>query len=209
MGGTTAVIQLTVAPLKEGAPVTIETTPPPTQTKRESRPPREVEPTKAALPRTSAVSVPEPQATIGAPEIRSRTSRPHQDRNADTPPSEEVQRREEKTPVRRTQTSNQIHVSTSIPAVVGSKYEPPRISGRQPAYPAEARRLGLRGRVVVRLFIDVTGAITRVELATSSGHRLLDEAALSSLRTWRAQPARRGGVPVATVELQPVDFQLR
>jgi protein TonB len=77
-----------------------------------------------------------------------------------------------------------------------------------PAYPPRARRLGQHGIVWVSLDVDETGRVTAARIETSSGHALLDEAALAALREWCYRPARRGGVPVATTIRVPVEFRL-
>jgi protein TonB len=58
-------------------------------------------------------------------------------------------------------------------------------------YPAEAQRLRLAGRVRVEALIDARGNVVRVALATSSGHAVLDRAALASARQWRFRPPGR------------------
>lgn len=68
-------------------------------------------------------------------------------------------------------------------------------------YPAEARRQGQAGVVVLSLRIDAHGKIERAEIKVSSGHPLLDEAALNMARRSEYVPARRGSLAVAsTVE---------
>lgn len=68
-------------------------------------------------------------------------------------------------------------------------------------YPSEARRQGQDGVVVLSLWIDATGKAGRVEVKQSSGHPLLDEAALNMARRSEYVPARRGSASVAsTVE---------
>ena len=62
---------------------------------------------------------------------------------------------------------------------------------------------------MLRLFIDAAGAVTRVEVAQSSGHAILDAEAVATVRTWRGSPATLNGQPVETNELLPVRFQLR
>jgi len=86
---------------------------------------------------------------------------------------------------------------------------PPDFAGnRPPHYPLLARQRGWQGTVVLRLFIAPTGAVTKVEIARSSGHEILDAAAASTIRNWRGAPARRNGKPVSTVELLPVRFRM-
>jgi TonB family protein len=76
-----------------------------------------------------------------------------------------------------------------------------------PRYPWVAWRRGFEGTVMIKLTIDVSGAVTAAEVAQSSGNELLDEAALTALREWRFEPAPPGsGLRVHT---RPVMFVLR
>ncbi|NOY43153.1 MAG: energy transducer TonB [Planctomycetes bacterium] len=86
---------------------------------------------------------------------------------------------------------------------------PPDLSGnRPPSYPPEAIRRREKGIVLLRLTIAISGQIERVEVAKSSGHAILDRAAVKAVSTWRARPAKQEGTPVASVELLPVHFNL-
>ncbi len=78
-----------------------------------------------------------------------------------------------------------------------------------PSYPLRARELGMEGEVVVRCLLDRDGTPGSVTLARSSGHALLDEAALAAVRRWAFEPGRRGGVPVPAIVQIPVRFALR
>lgn len=55
-------------------------------------------------------------------------------------------------------------------------------------YPASAQRLGIQGRARVAMTIDPRGSVVDVQLLASSGHGVLDDAALSSARLWRFAP---------------------
>ena len=77
-----------------------------------------------------------------------------------------------------------------------------------PDYPAEAKRLGQEGVVLLRLKISATGAIKSVVVARSSGHALLDEAALRAAGDWRAVPARRGATAIESSLSVPIRFKL-
>jgi protein TonB len=76
-------------------------------------------------------------------------------------------------------------------------------------YPPDAFKAGVEGTVVLRLYVDDTGALladsTRV--AEGSGSPALDSAAVAGVAGMRFAPARRQGVPVATAFLQPVHFR--
>ena len=92
-----------------------------------------------------------------------------------------------------------------------SAYTPPAPDGEfntPPQYPAIAVRRGWHGRVLVRALVDAAGRPTRVELAESSGHGDLDDAALAAVRGWRFKPATRGGTPEPALLQIPVVFKL-
>ncbi len=70
-------------------------------------------------------------------------------------------------------------------------------------YPPEAITRGLEGEVILLLSMSDTGQLAAVELARSSGHALLDQAALDAAR-------RIGSLPGARRQmLFPVSFRLQ
>lgn len=81
-------------------------------------------------------------------------------------------------------------------------------NNRPPRYPDIAIQRRWEGTVLLRLEIGEDGRVGNVEVSRSSGHPVLDAAAVRAVRTWRGEPARRGGRPVGTVEVLPILFQL-
>lgn len=77
-----------------------------------------------------------------------------------------------------------------------------------PSYPAISRRLGEEGKVILRVELDEAGRVDRVTVKTSSGYARIDEAALATVKRWRCNPARRDGVAVRAVAIQPFNFVL-
>lgn len=77
-----------------------------------------------------------------------------------------------------------------------------------PPYPLLARRLGEQGRVVLRVLVNAVGRPEEVQIRTSSGHPLLDEAARDTVRRWKFVPARRGSEAVPAWVLIPISFNL-
>ncbi len=71
-------------------------------------------------------------------------------------------------------------------------------------YPEAARRQGIEGEVLVLLLVDAAGAIAAARVEESSGHPLLDEAALRAVRQLRSLPA-----DTPREMLLPVSFRLR
>jgi protein TonB len=90
---------------------------------------------------------------------------------------------------------------------------PPRpVSGAagnaKPDYPADAKRRGIQGKVVLQVEVSREGMPTRVLVLTTSGHRDLDDAAVSAVGKWRFVPASRGGEAVAATAEIPIQFRL-
>ena len=77
-----------------------------------------------------------------------------------------------------------------------------------PEYPVEAVRRRLEGVVLLELHVAVSGTIDQVEVLESSGHAILDRAAVEAVVTWRGTPAKRWGRAVATIERLPIRFRL-
>jgi protein TonB len=71
-------------------------------------------------------------------------------------------------------------------------------------YPAEAINRGLQGEVLVLLLLDPDGSVSAARVEQSSGHPLLDDAALQAVRALRSLPA---DAPRQT--LLPVRFRLQ
>lgn len=83
---------------------------------------------------------------------------------------------------------------------------PVPVHSPRPVYPGRSLRRGESGEVVVQVLVDRNGRPRQVEVARSSSHRALDQAAVRAVRGWRFQPAMRQGQPVAQVVQIPVAF---
>jgi protein TonB len=87
--------------------------------------------------------------------------------------------------------------------------EPIYLRNPPPTYPLVARRQGWEGEALLRVDIDIRGRVEIVQLVRSSGHTILDDAAIHAVRRWQFSPARFAGQPVkATVEI-PIRFSLQ
>lgn len=75
---------------------------------------------------------------------------------------------------------------------------------RELLYPLEAIERGLEGEVLVMLFLDEAGNAIAARVEASSGHKLLDDAAVRAARGLRALPAS-----APREALVPVRFRLR
>jgi protein TonB len=77
-----------------------------------------------------------------------------------------------------------------------------------PPYPSQARRMGIEGRVVLQVEILQNGNAGRIEIRRSSGHELLDQAAIKAVGGWRFDPARVAGAPITAWADVPISFRL-
>jgi len=79
---------------------------------------------------------------------------------------------------------------------------------KPPVYPPRCLRMGIEGRVKVRVLVGENGRPQEVTIGESSGESALDQAALEAVREWRFEPAKRNGVPVRAWAVVPVEFKL-
>lgn len=78
-----------------------------------------------------------------------------------------------------------------------------------PAYPPLARLRGYQGVAVLFVEVLADGRVGEVAIKRSAGHEILDRTALEAVRSWRFDPGRRNGRPVAMLVDVPVRFTLK
>lgn len=91
---------------------------------------------------------------------------------------------------------------------------PPRSAGYlnnpKPPYPLLSKRLGEEGTVRLNVLVNPDGSVARLELERSSGYPRLDRSAMETVQaSWKFEPARQGGRPVAAWVIVPIQFTLR
>jgi protein TonB len=92
----------------------------------------------------------------------------------------------------------------------GGGARPAYATNPKPPYPMVAKRLGIEGVVTLEVLVRPDGSPAEVKVRASSGHDVLDESALTTVRErWRFIPARRDGQPVEDRVVFPVRFRLR
>ena len=80
------------------------------------------------------------------------------------------------------------------------------VEAPQPRYPPESRRSGEEGLVVLRVLINESGAVARVDIEHSSGHSRLDDAACQAVKRARFRPYVENGVPRMALATIPIEF---
>lgn len=78
----------------------------------------------------------------------------------------------------------------------------------RPAYPRHAREMGWEGTVLLRMEIAADGMVAQLKVQRSSGHRLLDQAAIAAAQRWRFVPETDGGFTMPAIVDVPVRFDL-
>jgi len=76
-------------------------------------------------------------------------------------------------------------------------------------YPAAARRREEQGAAQVRACVNAEGRLDGAQLLGSSGHKLLDDAAIDVLRAGHYARATRAGVPIANCYDFRITFRFR
>jgi protein TonB len=78
-----------------------------------------------------------------------------------------------------------------------------------PEYPRLALRKRYQGRVLLEVLVMRDGRVSELRILESSGHHILDKAALRSIRNWLFEPARRGEEPIDMWVRVPVRFKIQ
>jgi periplasmic protein TonB len=94
--------------------------------------------------------------------------------------------------------------STSAVVVEEVQYiAPPR-----PRYPPLSRRLKEQGTVLLKVLVDEHGEAKKIEIADSSGHERLDQAAVEAVAGATFRPFLQNGTARAMLVLIPIEFGL-
>ncbi len=154
------------------------------------------------------IRLPEPPAEIPRPSMPivgelsldvNRTIAPTDfDYLDDLPPAPPPQRRD----------SNTLRfIAYDTPPTLENRGEIARVLRRE--YPSTLRRAGVEGRVLLWLYVDETGRVTRSEVKQSSGSAALDAAALHVAERMEFQPARNRDRETAVWVQQWLTFRIR
>ncbi len=114
--------------------------------------------------------------------------------------------------------SNSSSLKENAPTAPPPPAPPPRIelpssnadylNNPAPPYPAQSKRLGEQGKLLLHVFVSATGTAEKVELRQSSGFERLDQIALETVKKWKFVPGKRNGNPEAMWVNVPLVFEL-
>ena len=93
--------------------------------------------------------------------------------------------------------------------IIDADYKAAYLKNPKPPYPPLAIRMGLEGKVTLLAEVLVDGRAGRVVIEISSGHEMLDQSALQTVKQWQFIPARKEGVIIPQVVRIPITFNLK
>lgn len=102
--------------------------------------------------------------------------------------------------------------SSAGPAIAPSSdadYKASNLKNPVPPYPPLAVKMRLEGRVTLLVEVLPNGRAGKVSIESSSGHDLLDQSALQTVKQWQFTPAKKDGVITTQVVRIPVNFNLK
>lgn len=76
-------------------------------------------------------------------------------------------------------------------------------------YPPAAQRLNQEGTTSIKFTVNTDGSVSNVQVVGSSGHDMLDSAAIRCAQNWRYKPAVQDGQPVTAPWQTNVQWKLQ
>lgn len=98
--------------------------------------------------------------------------------------------------------------ATDATPLVEARSDVASLHNPKPPYPLAARRNGIEGTVLLLVHVREDGNTAEVTLKRTSGHTLLDVAALDTVKHWHFVPAHRGVASVDSWVDVPIRFRL-
>jgi protein TonB len=92
---------------------------------------------------------------------------------------------------------------------IDADYKAAYLKNPKPPYPPLAVKMRLEGKVTLRAEVLPDGKAGRVAIESSSGHEILDQSALQTVKQWQFTPARKDGVIIPQVVRIPLNFNLK
>jgi len=89
-----------------------------------------------------------------------------------------------------------------------TKAKPLMRSNPAPPYPKLARKRGWQGTVRLNVRVEKDGTPGQVGIKESSGHRVLDNVALKTVKQWQFSPAQSGSLRYSSKIVIPIQFSL-
>ena len=163
-------------------------------------------PKKVEKPKPEPIPKPKPMPKLAPKPIPIPKPEPREE--ADSSPAPVVHEPVDEAPSAPTEAPRATPKAPPAPAE-NTAYSPGRVSGfGRNNYPRAAKERGWEGTVTLKVHILADGDIGEVIVTSSSGHDMLDEAAVDMVKEGHATPAHRGDKPVDSWVVVPYRFHL-
>ncbi|MGE4280469.1 MAG: energy transducer TonB [Magnetospirillum sp.] len=155
-------------------------------------------PAKPLVPKT--IAAPKPKSPAPRPAAKPQAVETSSPASSEAPPS-------------GASSNADVPAGSTEAAAAAPSFVPPRsdvagLDNPRPPYPTLARRRGWEGLVILMVMVNEAGMAQSVTLHRSSGHDILDQSALDTVKSWRFVPARQGGHTVPASVQVPIRFTL-
>lgn len=99
--------------------------------------------------------------------------------------------------------------ATPIPVITEPAPLPSAARDFQPPYPSQLLRMGVEGKVVVRVQIGANGRVLQVAIISADDPLFAEATERQALRKWRFRPATRDGQAIESWKQMTVRFEIR
>lgn len=102
------------------------------------------------------------------------------------------------------QNNNSINSSGSDPV-----YDASYLNNPTPNYPEIALQNNIEGKVMLMVNVNANGKVINITIENSSGYKMLDNAAINSVKNWQFIPAKHNSVAVSGKVIVPIEFKIK
>jgi protein TonB len=161
-------------------------------------------------------TVHEPPPPVAPPPIKVPAPLPYQASMIEPPPNADVERIETPSTVKEkggarsdNELSRKLAALRPEPAPPIKAAVPLYKDNTPPRYPGTAKRRRLQGTVMLKVLVNRSGRVADIDIDTSSGHSVLDKAAMRAVRRWVFEPGKKGETPTDMWVNVPVSFKIK
>lgn len=104
--------------------------------------------------------------------------------------------------------TSSVNIKPKTETFTEASYQANYKSNPKPDYPRLAKSRSWQGKVLLRVQVTADGHSAGISVQQSSGHEMLDDAAIEAVKNWTFIPAKRGDTPVASTVTVPIQFKL-
>lgn len=166
-------------------------------------------PPTPAPPQPQKPVPPKPVPKKPEPKPLPRKTPPVEQKPQDVRPAEKPAEQAAPQPVTSAAPTSNVPVAAAQETFTEANFRANYLHNPKPEYPSVAKSRGWEGKVTLKVRVSASGGVESAEIEHSSGHEMLDESALETVKEqWRFVPAKRGDTPVAATVLVPILFHL-